>query len=67
MKKKLTTGRRSFLRGVVAAGSGAAVAMTASKLISPEDALASPEQKEDSSKGYHLSEHITAYYKTASF
>jgi len=41
-KKETTTGRRGFLKGVVATGSGAAVAITAAKMISPERVEASP-------------------------
>ncbi|MDP6210100.1 MAG: twin-arginine translocation signal domain-containing protein [SAR324 cluster bacterium] len=66
-KKETTTGRRGFLKGVVATGSGAAVAITAAKMISPERVEASPGKDESSSKGYHMSEHISAYYKSTSF
>ena len=66
-KNETTSGRRGFLKGVVAAGSGAAVAITASKMISPEQVEAAPGKEDSSSKGYHLSEHISAYYKTTSF
>jgi hypothetical protein len=65
--KETTSGRRGFLKGVVVAGSGAAVAITASKMISPEQVEAAPGKEDNSSKGYHLSEHINAYYKTTSF
>ena len=66
-KEETTSGRRGFLKGVVVAGSGAPVAITASKMISPEQVDASPVKEDNSSKGYHLSEHINAYYKTTSF
>ncbi len=66
-KKETITGRRGFLKGAVATGSGAAVAITAAKMISPERVEASPGKDESPSKGYHMSEHISAYYKSTSF
>ena len=56
------TGRRKFLRSS-AAGAGAAIVAT-----TPASALSLTEETghtEKKSKGYRLTEHISAYYKTA--
>jgi|TARA_B110000881_G_C18598755_1_gene533454 nitrous oxide reductase len=66
-KNETTSGRRGFLKGVAVAGSGAAVAITAAKMISPEQVDAASGKEDSPSKGYHLSDHISAYYKTTSF
>ena len=66
MKKQETklTSRRKFLRDSAVAGAGAA--MVAS---SPGSAItlteAETEQDEKQSKGYRMTAHISAYYKTA--
>jgi len=64
MKKQETkrTSRRKFLRDSAVAGAGAA--MVAS---SPGSALTltETEQDEKQSKGYRMTAHISAYYKTA--
>ncbi|MFW2438274.1 MAG: formate dehydrogenase [Arenicellales bacterium] len=55
-------GRRKFLRSSAAAGAGAAiVASTPASAI----ALTETEQAEKESKGYRVTEHVSAYYKTA--
>ena len=55
-------GRRKFLRSSAAAGAGAAiVASTPASAL----ALTETEQAEKESKGYRLTEHVSAYYKTA--
>ncbi len=66
-KKETTTGRRGFLRGVFAAGSGVAVAATAGKLIEPETAAAASGSEDETGRGYHLSTHIKNYYDSAAF
>mgnify|MGYP001816704040 CR=1 FL=1 len=56
-------GRRKFLHSSAAAGAGAAIVAT-----TPASALALTEETghtEKKSKGYRLTEHISAYYKTA--
>ena len=56
------TGRRKFLRSSAAAGAGAAiVASTPASAL----ALTETEQAEKKSKGYRVTEHVSAYYKTA--
>ena len=53
-------GRRSFLRGSATAGAGAAIAAAV-----PGIAAAADEPKpDDEKKGYRLTDHIIAYYKT---
>ncbi len=54
--------RRAFMRGSAAAGVGAVVVATL-----PKEALAQPEPEpadESKGKGYQLSSHVLAYYKT---
>ena len=56
-------GRRKFLRSSAAAGAGAAIVAS-----TPASALSLTEetgQAEKESKGYRLTEHVSAYYKTA--
>ncbi|MDX2477843.1 MAG: twin-arginine translocation signal domain-containing protein [Gammaproteobacteria bacterium] len=56
------TGRRNFLRSSAVAGAGAAiVASTPASAL----ALTETEQAEEKSKGYRVTEHVSAYYKTA--
>lgn len=60
MKK---TGRRSFLRNSALAGAGAAIVASA-----PASALTLTEEAEQAgpeSKGYRVTKHVAAYYKTA--
>jgi len=57
------TGRRNFLRNSAFAGAGAAIVASA-----PASALTLAEetgQTETGSKGYRVTEHVAAYYKTA--
>ena len=56
------TSRRKFLRDSAVVGAGAAVVAS-----SPATALnlTEEEQAEDKSRGYRVTEHIAAYYKTA--
>jgi len=59
--KKVDTSRRNFLRGSAAAGAG--VVITA---VAPATAVAAPEEElKKGDKGYHLTQHITDYYKSA--
>ena len=63
MKKQHTkdAARRKFLRDSAIAGAGAAIAAS-----SPASALSlTEEEREDQTKGYRVTEHIAAYYKTA--
>ena len=56
------TGRRNFLRSSAVASAGAAiVASTPASAL----ALTETEQAEEKSKGYRVTEHVSAYYKTA--
>ena len=67
MKKQSTntpdTKRRAFLRGTAGAGVGVAVAVTLPGLTTASVEEAS-EEKAESQKGYRLTPHIAAYYKT---
>jgi hypothetical protein len=55
--------RRSFLKGVVAAGGGSALlAVTGSAQARPEAGPEAPEPNVAS--GYRLSEHVAQYYRT---
>lgn len=54
-------GRRDFLRGSATAGAGVAVAAAVPGIASAADDL----QVDDEKKGYRLTDHIIAYYKTA--
>ena len=59
-KQLADAGRRSFLRGSATAGAGAAVAA-----VVPGMASAAEEPRiDDEKKGYRLTDHIIAYYKT---
>ena len=64
MKKQQTkhSSRRKFLRDSAAVGAGAAIAASApASAIS----LAEKDEAEDNNKGYRVTEHIAAYYKSA--
>lgn len=52
--------RRSFLRDSATAGAGVAVAAAVPGIASATDEL----QVDDEKKGYRLTDHIIAYYKT---
>lgn len=56
------SGRRKFLRTSAVAGTGAAIVVS-----SPASALTltETEQAEEKSTGYRVTEHVSAYYKTA--
>lgn len=56
------SGRREFLRNSAVAGAGAAIVAS-----SPASALTltEAEPSEDESRGYRVTEHVAAYYKTA--
>ena len=62
MKKQESkqSSRREFLRNSAVAGAGAAIVAS-----SPAIALTESEQIEEESRGYRVTEHIAAYYKTA--
>ena len=61
--KLLQPDRRSFLKGVVAAGgSSALLAVTGSVQAEPEAGPEAPEQR--AAQGYRLSEHVAQYYRT---
>jgi len=62
MKKQESkqSSRREFLRNSAVAGAGAAIVAS-----SPAIALTESEQIEEKSRGYRVTEHIAAYYKTA--
>jgi hypothetical protein len=62
-KYSLDHKRRRFLRDTAATGAGIAVAVTLPGLASAEDP-ADVEHTADSQKGYRLTPHIAAYYKT---
>ncbi len=56
------TGRRKFLHSSAVAGAGVAIVATTSTSAL---ALTETEHTEKKSKGYRLTEHVAAYYKTA--
>ncbi len=59
--KKVDATRRNFLRGSAAAGAGVVIAT-----VAPAAAVAAPEEEvKKGNKGYHLTQHITDYYKSA--
>jgi hypothetical protein len=65
---KQATDRRAFLKGVVASGGAAAVAMASTKgLAAPADAPTTEHATEAPAQGYHETPHIRDYYKTAGF
>lgn len=55
--------RRDFLRNTATAGAGVAVAVTLPGLASASTEEEAPAEV-DSKKGYRLTPHIAAYYKT---
>lgn len=62
-RKSPDSQRRAFLRGTAGAGMGVAVAATLPGLTSAAVKQA-PEEKPEVQKGYRLTPHIAAYYKT---
>jgi hypothetical protein len=62
-KHSLDHKRRRFLRDSAAAGAGVAVAVSLPGLASVEGPAEVADQA-DSQKGYRLTPHIAAYYKT---
>lgn len=65
---KQTTERRAFLKGVLASGGAAAVAMASTKgLAAPAEAPKAEPAAKTPSQGYHETPHIRDYYKTAGF
>lgn len=66
-KHKVEQTRRAFLKSALVTGGAAAV------VVAARDALTAPEspskattaQPESRSKGYHVTQHIQDYYKTA--
>lgn len=62
-KLSLDHKRRRFLRDSAAIGAGVAVAASLPGLVSAEEP-AEPAHEADSQKGYRLTPHIAAYYKT---
>lgn len=64
-KKQTDIGRREFLRNVLVTGGAAAVVAAAGPAVAaPRDEKA-PTAAKAESKGYHVTEHILEYYKTA--
>jgi len=66
-QKLSTTGRRGFLRGLVATGASAAAV---SLVVGSDAASASTETAPDrpaNAKGYQVTRHVLEYYRTASF
>ena len=58
--------RRSFLKGVVAAGGATALTgLFASRLVADDTSgTAAPKSKVMASRGYHETDHIRDYYRT---
>lgn len=58
--------RRSFLKGVVAAGGATALtSLFASRLVADDaGGTAAPKRKVMASRGYHETDHIRDYYRT---
>lgn len=63
MANKKILERREFLKGTAAAGGAVALGMVSGHAIADSDEDKAPEKKE--SKGYHLTQHIRDYYRTA--
>jgi len=65
-KKQTDIGRREFLRNTMVIGGAAAVAVvTGEAVAAPVAKPAAPEPTKTESKGYHVTEHIKEYYRTA--
>jgi len=62
---KQATDRRAFLKGVLAGGGAAAVAMASAKgMAAPVEAPAKQDAPESPPQGYRETPHIRDYYKT---
>ncbi|MDQ5770712.1 twin-arginine translocation signal domain-containing protein [Thiothrix subterranea] len=57
--------RRDFLRGTLAAGTGAALAVTLPGVASAEPPAVIAPAEPQAKQGYRETAHIAAYYKTA--
>jgi hypothetical protein len=64
-EEKTASGRRVFLRTTLAAGLSMAAVFVAHKGITAFAAPVEETQQQDGSQGYHLTEHINAYYQSA--
>jgi hypothetical protein len=69
MKKEqnaISTSRRDFLRGTVVTGTAAAV-VTALPQAAVAESIDEPQQqdKKCGSKGYHVTQHVMDYYRSA--
>lgn len=62
--KQSKLSRRTFLRGTLASGAGAAVAATVPG-IATADSSETSVNSDAKEKGYRLTKHILDYYKTA--
>ncbi len=60
-------GRRGFLRGLLATGSGAAVlaVSSGSAVAAVSGAAEQGSEEPEASKGYHVTQQILDYYRTA--
>lgn len=66
MSKPIDTDRRNFLRGIAVAGGTTALASAIAVSDSTEaSAENGPRQSAAESKGYQLTEHVRAYYRTS--
>ena len=66
MKQKVAVQRRRFLKGALVAGSAAAVSPVVISGISDTSSLSgkNPGERVEEGKGYQLSQHVKAYYRT---
>ncbi|WP_022951013.1 hypothetical protein [Leucothrix mucor] len=58
--------RRAFLRGSVAAGAGATLVATGTATASPEPTIEVTKEEKPARKGYRVTDHVAAYYRTLS-
>lgn len=65
-EEQTTSGRRVFLRTALAASLSVAAVFVAHKGVTAFAAPVEETQQQDGTQGYHLTEHITAYYQSAS-
>ncbi len=64
--KGVKRGRRAFLKGAVATGAATAVAAVLHDgSVVPEAEAATSKAPETKSQGYHETDHVRAYYRTA--
>ena len=61
---KVNPARRKFLRTTLAAGAGAAVAGVAADALAAET-IPDAQAKAEAQQGYHETQHIRDYYRTA--